>query len=409
MKSTFEAKKIGHGCPASGQRPELSLRLQEIFSHYPQKAVSAGNSSINGRNVATPPFILWPCLLSSKIIKAMLILVAAGSLIMSVRAQDDVYAVEFNQSNNRFGILDLLTGNFTQISVLGGTIYNDIAYNPQSGTLYGIQNNCANLVTIDKTTGDVAEIAPFNVSGIESLAFQPDTGVLYGCAQSGLYTINPLTAEATLVGSFGTPYNLNTAQNIRFDTDGNLYLSNTSDNTDIYQVSTQTGQATFVGEAAGYADLILMNAGQYMYGVSIPAINGATAQPELLSFDLSSFVVGGTNADGSIHQVTTTLVGGGPAFPVNFDFSGVVPAVIPPPWSPKLSIAPQGDGSVAVTASGGRPSQTYVFQFSTNMANWTALSTNTADSNGAATIIDVDAKQFPGRFYRTASPNQNQN
>jgi hypothetical protein len=150
-----------------------------------------------------------------------------------------------------------------------------------------------------------------------------------------------------------------------------------------------------------------MNAGQYMFGVSIPAINGASAQPELLSFDRTSFVDGGTNADGSIHQITVTLVGGGPLFPINFDFSGNVPAVIPPPWTPTLTITPQGDGSVAVTASGGAPSQTYVFQFSTDMANWTAIFTNTADSNGAATIVDTGAKQFPSRCYRTASPNQN--
>jgi hypothetical protein len=409
MKNTFFAPINRHGCPASGQTAEFSPRLQEICNRTPKGVGSAWNCRLEHQKIvlATFPFTSWPCLLSRKITRAMLILLAAGSLVMSVRAQDDVYAVEFNQANNRFGILDLLTGNFTQVSTLGGTIYNDIAYDPQDGTLYGIQNNCANLVEFDKTTGNVTVIAPFNVPGIESIAFQPDTGVLYGCSQNGLYTIDTSTGEATFVGSFGTPYNFNTAQNIRFNNDGKLYLSNTSDNTDIYQVDPLTGNATFVGEATGYADLILMNAGQYMYGVSIPAINGGTAQPELLSFDISSFVNGGTNADGSIHQITTTLVGGGPAFPVNFDFSGAVPAVIPPPWAPTLTIVKQGDGSVQVTASGGRANQTYVFQFSTDMANWTDISTNTADSTGAATIIDVAAKDSPLRFYRTASPNNN--
>jgi hypothetical protein len=408
MKNTFFAPINRHGCPASGQVVEPTPQLQEILRRVPNAVITVSSRQINDMSSVPSSSKLWQYLLfSKKITKAMSILLAAGSLVMSVRAQDYVYAAEFNQADNSFGILDLLTGNFTPISDLGGTIYNDIAYDAQSGTVYGIQNNCANLVTIDKTTGAVTVIAPFNVSGIESIAFNPVTGVLYGCAQSGLYTIDPSTAEATFVGSFGSPYNLNTAQNIRFDDDGNLYLSNTSDNTDIYQVNIQTGQATFVGEATGYADLVLMNAGQYMYGVSIPAINGGTAQPELVSFDLSSFVPGGTNADGSIHQITPTLVGGGPAFPVNFDFSGQVPAVIPPPWSPKLTIVPQADGSEAVTASAGRPSQTYVFQYSTDMANWTAISTNTADSNGAATIVDTGAKQFPGRFYRTATPNQN--
>ena len=337
----------------------------------------------------------------------MLVLLAAGSMVASARAQDvdNVYAVEFNQSNNRFGILDLLTGNFTPISSLGGTIYNDVAYNSVDGTVYGIANNCGDLVTFNTTDGTVSEVAPFNVSGIESLAFQPGTGVLYGCSQNGLYTINTLTGEATFVGSFGAPYNLNLAQNIRFDSNGNLYLSNTSGNTDIYQVNIETGSATFVGEATGYADLVLMNAGQYMYGVSMPAINGGTAQPELLALDPSSFVVGGTNADGSIHQITVTLVGGGPAFPVNFDFSGDSPAVIPPPWVPTVNIAPQTDGTVKVTASGGDSGQTYVFQYSTDMSNWTCMCTNTADTNGVSTITDSCAKSSPNmRFYRTMTP-----
>jgi hypothetical protein len=422
MKNTFFAPINGQGCLANGQgvglSPWLQQMLQEIQNQVPNTATSVADRRINGHNeIGSVPSSskLWHYLVfSKKITKATLILLAAGCLVLSARAQDDVYAAEFNQTDNLFGTLDLLTGNFTEISDLGGTIYNDIAYNPLNGTLYAIQGNCANLVTIDPTTGDVTVIAPFSGtnlpaggSGIESIAVQPGTGVLFGCAQNGLYTIDPSTAVATFVGSFGTPYNLNLAQNIRFDNDGNLYLGNTSDNTDIYQVNTQNGSATFMGEVAGYADLDLMNAGQYMYGVSVPAMNGATPQPELLSFDLNSFVPGGTNADGSIHQITVTLVGGGPAFPINFDFSGDVPAVIPPPWSPKLTIVPQGDGSVAVAATGGRPSQTYVFQYSTDMANWTAISTNTADSNGTATIVDVDAKNFPGRFYRTASPNNN--
>ena len=89
---------------------------------------------------------------------------------------------------------------------------------------------------------------------------------------------------------------------------------------------------------------------------------------------------------------------------MNFDFSGAVPAVIPPPWLPTLSIVPQGDGSAKITASGGRPSQTYVFQYSDNMAGWNDISTNSADENGATTIVDANAKSSPARFYRTVTP-----
>jgi len=330
---------------------------------------------------------------------------AAGSPAMSARAQSNVvYAVEFNTSNNRFGTINLMNGTFTEISSLGGTLYNDIAYAPD-GTLYGLANNGASLVTFDSTSGAVTPVAPLSAPGIESIAYAPD-GTLFGAAPSGLYTINPTTGASAFIGSFGNPYNLNLAQNIRFDSDGNLYLSNTSDNTDIYQVNTNNGSATFVGEATGYANLMLMNGSQYMYGVSIPSINGANAAPVLVSFDLSSFVNGGTNADGSIHQISVTMVGAGGDFLVNFIFSGNVPnpllANIPDAYT--ISIAATPDGP-AITLS-GNTNQTYVIEASFDMHNWTTISTNVTDVNGLFTFVDSNAKNYQSRFYRGFAPAQ---
>jgi len=342
----------------------------------------------------------------NKINKAVLGVVVAGSLVLSARAQDDVYAVEFNTGNNGFGIINLMNGDFTEISSLGGAIYNDIAYAPD-GTLYGLYNNGQSLVTFDPTTGAVTPGTPLSVAGIESIAFDPSDGTLFGATESGLCTIDPTTGQATYIGDFGSPYGLNLAQNIRFDSDGNLYLSNTgSGNTDIYQVNTDTGSATFVGEVEGYSDLILENGSQYMYGVSIPSINGANSQPVLVSFDLSSFVNGGTNADGSIHQISVTMVGAGADFPVNFNFSGNVPNPLPVniPDASTVSIATTPEGP-AITLSGS-PGQNYVIEASFDMHNWTAISTNMTDSNGLFTFVDSDATSYPSRFYRGFAPAQ---
>ena len=341
-------------------------------------------------------------------------LLAAGSLAMSARAQNDVYAVEFLGSN-RFGTINLMNGNFTEISSLSGT-YNDIAYAPD-GSLFGLYNNGASLVTFDKTTGAVTPVAPLSVPGIESIAFRPSDGALFGVGlsvigapQDGLYTINPTTGEATLVGSFGNAYNLFNPfpQNIRFDSDGNLYLSNTSGNTDIYRVNTDNGSATFVGEVAGYANLILENGSQYMYGVSIPSINGADAQPVLVSFDLGSFVNGGTNADGSIHQISVTMVGAGGDFPVNFNFSGNVPNPLPVniPDAITVSITSTPTGP-AITLSGST-NQDYVIEASVDMHSWTAISTNKTDSAGVFTFVDTNAKSYPNHYcyYRGFAPAQ---
>jgi hypothetical protein len=332
-------------------------------------------------------------------------LLAAGSLAMSARAQNNVFAVEFNTGNNRFGVINLMNGNFTEIASLGSTLYNDIAYSPD-GSLYGLANNGASLVTFDSTTGDVTPVASMNVPGLESIAFDPSNGTLYGAAQNGLYTIDPVTGASTFVGNFGNPYNLNLAQNIRFDSDGNLYLSNTGDNTDLYRVNTDNGNATFVGEVTGYANLILENGSQYMYGVSIPAINGAAAPPVLVAFDLNSFVAGGTNADGSIHQIAVTMVGSGNQFPVNFNFSGNVPAPLP------ANIANASTVSIAATPAGpaitlsGSTNQTYVLQASFDMHNWTSISTNLTDAEGLFTFVDSDATNYPSRFYRGVAPAQ---
>ena len=137
-------------------------------------------------------------------------LLAAASLAMSARAQSNiVYAAEFNQSANRFGTINLLNGNFTQIASIGSTLINDIAYCPTNGMLYGISNTTA-LVTFNQTNGVVTTVANLSVSSIESLAFRPSDGVLFGCTQSKLYTINPANGTATSVGSFGSPPNLGT-------------------------------------------------------------------------------------------------------------------------------------------------------------------------------------------------------
>jgi len=266
--------------------------------------------------------------MSTKHLTILLGLLAAIGPATRARAQYDVYAAEFNQSNNGFGTLNLLTGNFTQISSLGGALINDIAYSPTSGTLLGIQNS-STLLSFNTTTGGMTTLGTLSVSGLESIAFRPSDGLLFGATQSALYTIDPATGQATLVGNYGAAYNLgNNGQNIRFNSDGNLYLSNTSADTDIYRINTQTGSAMLVGQVFGVPNLVLENGGNYMYGVSVAVGAPGGTQPELLSFDLNSFVDGGTNSDGSIHNIGVTMVGAGANMLVNFNFSGQVDAPV---------------------------------------------------------------------------------
>ena len=315
-------------------------------------------------------------------------LLTAEGLATPARAQSTVvYAAEYGQSTNLFGTIDLLSGTFTRIASIGSAKVNDIAYCPTNGTLYGISNSSV-LVTFNKTNGAITKIANLSTNTIESLAFRPSDGKLFGAAQNRLYTINPNNGTATAVGSYGNAHNLgSTGQNIRFAKDGNLYVSNTSTNTDIYRINTTNGTATWMGEAVGYPYLMLMNASSNMYGVFVNLGNGGNSYPELASFDLSSFVAGGTNANGSTHQITINLVGAGTNFPANFVFSGNVPQAVTNLTVPvsatalvSQTVCP-GDSVVFSTVASGTPPYSYAW-----LKNGSTLSGQT---NSSLTLANV--------------------
>jgi hypothetical protein len=51
----------------------------------------------------------------------------------------------------------------------------------------------------------------------------------------------------------------------------------------------------------------------------------------------------------------------------------------------------------------GKPSQSYLIQRSTDLANWTALTTVTTDATGAATFLD-ESPPKPAAYYRVEEP-----
>jgi hypothetical protein len=237
------------------------------------------------------------------------------------------YALEFNQANNRFGTINLLTGGFTQLGTEGGTLFNDIAASP-NGNLYGIINT-ASLVTVNTNNGAVSSSVNFNVGGIESLAIAPD-GTLYGATQGALYKVNPVTGIATLVGTFNNSIIGNSGQNIRFGYDGNLYDTDGGVNatsTHLFQISMVNGAATLMGTVTNFPGLCLENAGSQMYGVGIQLGAASSLMQNLLGIDLNSVVPGGTNLDGSTVNISYQLLTSN--FPNNYNFSSADLYVVP--------------------------------------------------------------------------------
>jgi len=300
-----------------------------------------------------------------------------------------VYAAEYNQRTNRFGTINLLNGNFNKISTFGSAVVNDIAYCPTNGALFAVSNSTA-LVTFNPTSGAMLKIAPFSTNGIQSLAFRPSDSALFGATRNQLFMINITNGTATLVGAYGNAHNLgSTGQNIRFAQDGNLYVSNTSTNTDIYRLNTTNGAATWMGEAIGYPYLTLENGGTNMYGVYINLGSSTNPSPVLAAFNLSNFVVGGTNANGSTHQITINLVGAGTNFPANFNFSGNIFQPVTnltirvSAVGPVSQAACPGDNVTFSTAASGTGPYSYAW-----MKNNVAIGGQT---NSSLTLNNVDA------------------
>ncbi|HTY89246.1 MAG TPA: hypothetical protein VMB80_17495 [Candidatus Acidoferrum sp.] len=277
--------------------------------------------------------------------RGAMLLLTSGMLFAGFSAFGQLaFAMEFNQGNNRFGTINLLTGSFSQLGSEGGTLFNDIAGAPD-GSLYGIINTTS-LVTLNTNNGAVMSSVNFNVGGIESLAMAPD-GTLYGATQGALYRINPYTGVATLVGNFNNSVIGNSGQNIRFGYDGMLYDTDggvSATSTHLFQISTTTGAATLMGTIANFPGLCLENAGSQMYGVGIQLGAASTLVQSLVGINLNTTVPGGTNADGSTVNIGYQLVTAN--FPNNFNFSSadlyVVPGSdfpVPEPGAKALSIA----------------------------------------------------------------------
>jgi hypothetical protein len=118
------------------------------------------------------------------------------------------------------------------------------------------------LYTINPATGGlIQDIGPLvdalNINyPITGLAFNPINGLLYGSTGNSvaataarLVTINPLTAQVTVIGSFnaGNAGNPATMADLAFDSAGHLYGIGSIGGPQLYSINTLTGQATLIG------------------------------------------------------------------------------------------------------------------------------------------------------------------
>jgi DNA-binding beta-propeller fold protein YncE len=119
---------------------------------------------------------------------------------------------------------------------------------PLYGSAYLGPGSPASLYTLDPTTGAATLVGPIGFSRVSALDFNPTNGVLYGVGADStgtavLLTINTKTGAGTEVGPLGLGGFV--SQDIAFRPgNGTLFSYNFGA---IYTINTKTGHATFVG------------------------------------------------------------------------------------------------------------------------------------------------------------------
>lgn len=195
------------------------------------------------------------------------VLLMAAILAIAAAAQADTITVAYEFETPglgpSLGSLDLSTGAYTPVT--SGQSYNDLAYSP-AGALYAVDTS-GNLGTLAlvppgphappgaQPSYQFTPIAPISDINIYSIAFN-SSGALYGTDGASLFTINPSTGTATLIGSLGTAIESLPGRvgGIRFDASGNLVAvayddnnTNSLDVSELWNVNPITGTATLLG------------------------------------------------------------------------------------------------------------------------------------------------------------------
>jgi hypothetical protein len=122
----------------------------------------------------------------------------------------------------------------------------------QAGTMYATSGpGDEQLYTIDEATGDATVVGPTGVTEFQGLAIRPSNNELFGAAtnitETTLYRIAAAHGDALPY----TTVNVANMRAIAFSEDGTLYGGTTAGH--LYSIDPETGVATLIGQATGIA------------------------------------------------------------------------------------------------------------------------------------------------------------
>jgi hypothetical protein len=206
---------------------------------------------------------------------------SAGADVATARPPAAVYIITFSSDSVLYR-LDPRTHKVTSEGPTGVEL-TDITF--KGKTLYAI--GFADLYRLNAATGTSQEIGSLGFNSANALVTQPNTGTLYGADEQGdFFTINSGTGQTTLVGAFGN--GLGSAGDLTF-ANGKLYAAVTepgSSTSFLAVVNVKTGVARVIGNT-GYANvwgLVTGNGSLYgaTYGGSFLAISAATGRVRVI-------------------------------------------------------------------------------------------------------------------------------
>jgi hypothetical protein len=172
-------------------------------------------------------------------------------LLCSVSARADSIYITGNNGASLF-VVASSNGSTTFVGNFGFTVLAD-AFKPD-GTLYGMIDTGSSggqLATVNTLTGATTPIgSPTGISNLDAIAFTP-TGTLYAAsfATNSLYTVNPSTGVASLVGNLGFTGVMDLAWDSRNST---MYaIESLGAGSALYSLNLSTGAGTFVTATPG--------------------------------------------------------------------------------------------------------------------------------------------------------------
>jgi hypothetical protein len=189
----------------------------------------------------------------------------------------------------------------------------------------------------------------------------------------------------------------------------------------VYTISNQIGSLT----STNYTFTFLNGAlAVDQASLTITASNLSKAFAQTITFAGTEFSAAGLYNSDSVTNVllmsdgatNTAMVGPYPIVPSGATGIGLsnytvayvngVLTVAPPTPVVIGTPVPLIDGTVGLTFSGGDPGVSYRLQANSGFPNpaWTNLSTNLAGVGGLTNFTDLDASNYPTRYYRTVAP-----